>query len=381
MQQLFISSYNIISPLGATGKENFDKLQNGISGVTQHQRTDIDEDPFWASLISDEQMKRYCVEISGKEKYTRFEKLLIASISDAAKNSAINISDTKTVFIFSTTKGNISLLDDETVSEDDERLTLFYSAKKITNYFQNTSKPFVISNACISGSMAILFAQRLLETGQFDNAVVAGADTISKFVFSGFKSFQALSPQRCQPFSLNRDGINLGEAAATLILTKNESDKNLNVVFSGGAITNDANHISGPSRTGEELSNAINQAVYVSGISENEIGFISAHGTATLFNDEMEANAFHRSKLDATPVNSLKGYFGHTLGASGILESVISIISLQKNTVIASAGFIEIGVTQLVNVCTQNLKTNSDHLLKTASGFGGCNAALIFSKY
>lgn len=112
----------------------------------------------------------------------------------------------------------------------------------------------------------------------------------------------------------------------------------------------------------------------------DEIDLISAHGTATIYNDEMEAKAITLAGLQAAPMNSLKGYFGHTLGAAGIIDSVISVHSLKRNTVIPTMGFKTLGVSQPVNICSELLETPLRNCLKTASGFGGCNAAVIFSK-
>ena len=383
MQKVFVESHNLISPLGNTSVENFTQLEDGNSSVKFHNRTDIDDAGFWASIFTEKQIKSFSDEIIDSENYTRFEKLLIASINDCFKKSAIELSSSTTIFIFSTTKGNISLLEQQPELPDlSEKLNLYYSGKIVASYFKNANRPIIISNACTSGIVAILYAKRLLETGQYENAIVAGADTVNRFVFSGFKSFQALSATQCKPFSLNRDGINLGEAGATLFLTtkpKQISDS-VNVQVSGGAVCNDSNHISGPSRTGIELSIAIDKTLEASKISYHDIDFISAHGTATLFNDEMEANAFNLSHLQSVPVNSLKGYFGHTLGAAGLVESIISIQSLKEGIIIPTKGFEELGVSPSINICNQQIKKIMNHCLKTASGFGGCNAAIVFSK-
>jgi len=379
MQPVFVESHNIVSPLGTGSSENFSQLKKGISRVQLHTKIDIDDFPFWASLIEKEQLKTISSEISNTGDYTRFELLLMASIKDALKSSSVDSTNDKTIFIFSTTKGNISLLEQQPASAKlHERINLHHSAKLITDYFNNYNKPIVISNACISGSFAILFAKRLLESSNYENAIVTGGDTISKFVFSGFKSFQTLSPGRCKPFSSDRDGINLGEAAATIILTTKQISNGVRV--SGGAVSNDANHISGPSRTGKELSSAINNAIEMAKISSTDIDFISAHGTATLFNDEMEAKAFNLSHLQDAPVNGLKGYFGHTLGAAGLVESVISILSMKEGVIIPTIGFSESGIFPSINVCRNKIEKEIKHCLKTSSGFGGCNAALVFSK-
>jgi 3-oxoacyl-[acyl-carrier-protein] synthase-1 len=202
---------------------------------------------------------------------------------------------------------------------------------------------------------------------------------ISKFVLSGFQSFQAISPLPCKPFDAARDGINLGEGAGTMILTSNkEHDSGIKVM--GGSVSNDANHISGPSRTGEELNLAISKAMKAAMLKAGDIHLISAHGTATVYNDEMEAKAITLAGMRSAPVNSLKGYYGHTLGAAGLIESIISIQSLKENLVIPTRGFENMGVTQPVNICSSLYSASLQNCLKTASGFGGCNAAMIFSK-
>jgi len=227
--------------------------------------------------------------------------------------------------------------------------------------------------------MGILTGMRLIQGGQYENAVVAGADVISKFVLSGFQSFQAVSAEPCKPFDMDRTGITLGEGAATVVLSSNpEYAGNIKVL--SGAVSNDANHISAPSRTGEELCQAINKTLDAAGVTAADVDFISAHGTATSYNDEMEAKALTLAKLAATPVNSLKGYYGHTLGAAGLVESIISVQSLKQNIVLPTLGFKNMGVPNPINVCTEILQGSFNYCLKTASGFGGCNAAVLFKK-
>jgi 3-oxoacyl-[acyl-carrier-protein] synthase-1 len=201
-------------------------------------------------------------------------------------------------------------------------------------------------------------------------------------VVSGFQSLQAFSPERCRPFDADRKGINLGECAAAVVLTSRPEELNIEprLRISGGGLSNDANHISGPSRTGEELAFAINQAMEEAALTSADIGFISAHGTATLYNDEMEAKAFTLAGMQQIPLNSLKGYFGHTLGAAGVLETALSAQSLLQDELITSAGFQTLGVTHPVNVIRSLESRSLECCLKTASGFGGCNAAIILQK-
>ena len=377
MKDVFIAADNILSPVGLTAAGNFVQLKQLVSGVKKQDNTYLSDQPFYASLFNDVD---FFLEESSKQKYTKFEKLLIASISDALQKSGIDTADKKTVLIISSTKGNISLLETEAYSKDlENRISLNTSAKLVAEHFHFANKPIVISNACISGLVAIISGMRLIQSGQYDHAVIAGADVISKFILSGFQSFQAISTGRCKPFDAARNGINLGEGAGTVILSCNKNYAG-EIKIAGGSISNDANHISGPSRTGEELNFAITKAMEDAHLSANEIDFISAHGTATIYNDEMEANAITLAGLQHVPVNSLKGYFGHTLGAAGIIELIVSVYSLKENIVLPTLGFENPGVTKPINVCRSLYKTLLQNCLKTASGFGGGNAAIVISK-
>jgi 3-oxoacyl-[acyl-carrier-protein] synthase-1 len=365
---VYIIADNIISPLGITTQENFGHLLNGDSGITRHSPGPVHEQPFFASLMAEDKMGVHA------ESYTRFEKIIIHSISSAVNSCAIDITDASTGIVIATTKGNIGLI--ETRNYAAQKLPLHYSAGLIAAHFGNPNTPVVVSNACISGLTALTAGKRLIEAGRFKNVVVTGADIITQFVFSGFNAFQAISSEACKPYDANRSGVTLGEAAATIILSGSASS---GIRISGTGGTNDANHISGPSRTGKELSIAISRAINNAGLINKNIDFISAHGTATVYNDEMEAKAFNNAELGEVPVNSLKGYYGHTLGAAGVLESVIAVQSLKTGIVLPTLGFVTLGVSQPINVVHTLIKKQVNHCLKTASGFGGCNAAVIFS--
>ncbi len=343
---VFVVTDNILSPLGKTTAENFSMLQQNISAVKKHYDQNISSQPFYASLFgANENFIK-----NAKHNYTKFEQLLIASISNALNDADFEVQDEKTVLIISSTKGNIGLLESEENNESlKKKIALTTSARLVSSYFGFANPSVIISNACISGLLAIITGMRLLRSGQYENAVIAGADVISKFIMSGFESFQALSTQICKPFDRFRDGLNLGEGAATIVLSTNKKYKQ-NIKVKGGAVSNDANHISGPSRTGEELACAIKKAMIDAKVSLFDIDFISAHGTATIYNDEMEANAFYLAGLHQTPLNSLKVYYGHTLGAAGIIESIISICSLRQGLMFGTKGYKEGSIVKPLNV-------------------------------
>ncbi|EHQ30852.1 beta-ketoacyl-[acyl-carrier-protein] synthase family protein [Mucilaginibacter paludis] len=372
MADVFVVSDHILSPVGDTTADNFARLKQRVSGIKQHWDKALANEPFYGSLFAQDRFSQ--------STYTQFEQMLISSIGGALQNTGINPGDSNIGLIISSTKGNISLLETEVHTPAlNDRIALHTSGKLVGGYFGFVNQPIVVSNACISGILGMITAMRMIRSGQYETVIVSGADVISKFVLSGFQSFNAISSKPCKPFDAERDGITLGEAAATIILSSNPKYAN-GIRLMGGATSNDANHISAPSRTGAELNQAITSSLNEAGLTSADISFISAHGTATVYNDEMEAKALTLANLQSTPLNSLKGYYGHTLGAAGLIESIISIECLKENLILPTIGFEHIGVPTPVNVCKELTFAPLKHLIKTASGFGGCNGAIIFSK-
>lgn len=372
-------SDNIISPLGFTTVENFDSVVKGVRGMKYHETIFGLPEACTVSLIDNQLIDDRFKAVGGSaERYTKLEKLAILSIHDAISKTDIDVKDEKTIFIFSTTKGNIELLDNHDNTFEKERIYLWRSAELTAQFFGNKNKVKTVSNACISGACAQILAKHILESGHFETAIVVGADVLSKFIISGFQSFKALSIDPCKPFDENRAGLNLGEAAATIIYSVKKPKAINFVALEEGAICNDANHISGPSRTGEGSFLSLQKVMKNS--SADEISFVNAHGTATPYNDEMESIAIQRAGLIDVPVNSLKGYFGHTLGAAGVLESILSIHALFNKKILKSIGFEKQGVSYPIKVTTDNLNSEKKKAIKLLSGFGGCNAAILFKK-
>lgn len=378
MPEVYTSYNNIISSLGFSTKENYSALLLNKTGLKPVKLGKLNE-TFCLSVIDNELIRKAQSDIKNHQLFTKLEKLSILSISDVLNQSGVSLSDPKTLLIYSTTKGNIDLLDASVKQNIDIRRSYLPSmANTIGNYFNAANKPLVLSNACISGILAIVNAKRLITQGLYTNIVVCGGDLITEFVVSGFKSFNALSSDPCKPFDAHRIGINLGEAVSSLLITCDNSVLSPSAMrIVSGASANDANHISGPSRTAEGLFKAIKETM--KNLPEKP-DTINAHGTATPFNDEMESIAFERAELCNVPLNSLKGYYGHTLGAAGVLETIITIEAGHDNKIIKSAGYTEKGVTGKIEVITETISTNINAILKTASGFGGCNAAALFSK-
>jgi len=373
-KEVYITETNCITPIGFDVATNIKNIIGSVSGIQLHQNTDLMKMPFYASIINDEAINSAFAKITSAENNTRLEKMMILALQPIVEKSKL---DERTGFILSTTKGNITALKNPS-SDNFQKAHLGQLAKNIADFFGFTTEPIVVSNACVSGILAVSVAKRLIQAGMFDNIFIVAGDEVSEFVLSGFNSFQAMSDSPCRPYSKNRNGVTLGEATAAVLVSSNK--KNAKIKIIGDGSINDANHISGPSRTGEGLFRSIESALTEAKINANQIDYISAHGTATSFNDEMEAIAFNRLGLENIPVNSLKGFYGHTLGASGLLETVIGIESVLESKLFASLGFDEIGVSQSINIINKNEDKEMNYFLKTASGFGGCNTAVLFEK-
>ncbi|UHO38613.1 beta-ketoacyl synthase [Chryseobacterium capnotolerans] len=377
-KEIYITDYNCVTPLGFDVDSNWNALLAGKSGVDLHKIIES-QDAFYASGINSEKLNEEFDRVFSQidqQTFTRLEKMLLLSMKPLVEKHTIS---EDTALILSTTKGNISLLKNQT--ELPEGVYLSQLAQKIADFFGFKTNPIVVSNACVSGVMAIAVAKNMIQAGRYKDAFVIAGDEISEFVISGFNSFQAIGSEPCKPYDKNRNGINIGEAAAAVYITTEFSeDEKFRFKVLGDSAINDANHISGPSRTGDGLYGSIRNSMMEAKVSAEQIDFISAHGTATLYNDEMESIAFSRMELQNVPLNSMKGYYGHCLGASGLLESIISMESALQNTLIPSKNFEEMGVSEPLNIIKKNQPANIRYILKTASGFGGCNAAIVLEK-
>jgi len=373
--KIFVAGTNIFSPLGETTAQNYNNAIDGKSSVRLVSEKEVCKNPAYLSVFSKDQREK--LEKDVNEKMSRFEKMCFRSLQEAVDNSGITIND-RTGFILTTTKGNVGIIDGSENAEDSE-LVLFSSAEVLAKKLGFFTKPLVISNACISGALGIIIGARMIENGKFDSVVICGGDALSEFVVSGFQTLKAIGSSRCIPFDKNRDGINLGECASTVILSNQaEFAGDDPVVYAGGAFCSDANHISGPSRTAEGLFRSIKKAIDG---NRSNVSFISAHGTATVFNDEMEAIGFDRAELNDVPAFSLKPFLGHTLGAAGLTEVAFSVEALKRGVVPATLGYSEHGVSKDITVLKENLESKElKGFLKTASGFGGCNCALVIKK-
>lgn len=367
---------NIISGLGFTSEQNYRAVREGRSGVELCDSCSRLE-PYMASHIDRRLIDEHFGLLADASLYTALEKAMILSAREAVRMAGIDAASPRTLFVVSTTKGNIELLNNMGHFAD-QRLYLWDTAARVARFFGNPNRPTVVSNACISGVAAQIECARELQCGSFDSVVCVGGDLLSEFIISGFQSFKALSAHHCRPFDAARDGLNLGEAVATIVYVRSESGHAGEVELVTGANHNDANHISGPSRTAEGLYRCLTDILR--DVDTNRISFINAHGTATVYNDRMESIAINRAGLEQVPVNALKWHFGHTLGAAGVLETIVSSHALRQRELLPTLGVETPDTENEVNLSRTLSASDRPMFVKMLSGFGGSNAAILLKR-
>lgn len=352
---------NIISPLGRTSRENYESVKCGRSALRSLEGWKGVPERITASVF---------------DRNYGFEEMVSDSIEAALKGTGVDPSSPRTVLILSTTKGDIESLDPQ---EPERYPGLAAAAGRIAGRFGMVTAPIIVCNACISGGNAQLLAARLLDSSVYDNAIVCGADTVSAFTVSGFLSFKALSPFECRPFDIERLGLNLGEAAATMVFGRSSAGGENLWTLESGALTNDAYHVSAPSPDGDGVCRAI--SAVAEAVLPDDIDCISLHGTATMFNDQMESKAVQRAGLSDVPACALKGYYGHTLGAAGLVETIITMEALEDGVILPTRGFVESGVSGRISLSGDlRASAGKGRFIKVLSGFGGCNCALRYGR-
>jgi len=246
-----------------------------------------------------------------------------------------------------------------------------------------------VSVACASGAMAIALAANMLLDEAAPMVLAGGSDALCPFTLSGFNSLQALDPEPCRPFDQNRNGLNLGEGAAVLVLEtlSNAARRGAGIlaVLRGWAMTNDASHPTAPQKDGIGLALCIQRALEMASCGIEEVGYVNAHGTGTPLNDIAETHAYENAfqgRSRPIPVSSTKSYFGHCLGAAGALEAAITISAMRTSTLYPTLRLTDPIESDQVDWLRGELRRQPLPVAMTVSaGFGGSNAALVFGSY
>lgn len=391
-----VTGMGIISSIGNTVEENLQSLINKKPGISRIQKIDtIHHNAIKVGeidLSNDELFE--ILNLPESNNYSRTALLAEIAAKEAIKNADIkDINKYKTGLISATSVGGMDMNEKFYYSyHDEEKYRKYIDAHSLGDASAKVAKSLginefvtTISTACSSGANAIMLGARMIRSGKLDRVIVGGADCLSKFTINGFKTLMILSETDCKPFDENRTGLNLGEAAAFLVLESDEvvakENKKVLAYVSGYANANDAFHQTASSEDGEGATLAMQKALKVANLSAKNIDYINAHGTATPNNDSSESKAIIRVFDKNIPsFSSTKGYTGHTLAAAGAIEAVYSILAMQHGLVLPNLNFkTPMSDTALIPE-TEVVHKNIDHVLSNSFGFGGNCSTLIFTK-
>ena len=391
-----VTGMGIISSIGNTVEENFQSLislKPGISRIKKINTVHRDAIKVGEIDLTNDELIEF-LDLPKDNNYSRTALLAEVAVVEALKNANISdINNYKTGLISSTSVGGMDMTEKYYYSQFEEIKNRKYieshtagdSTNKIANRIGISDFVTTISTACSSSANAIMLGARMIRSGKLDRVVVGGADCLSKFTINGFKTLMILSETDCKPFDENRTGLNLGEAAAYLVLESDrivkEENKQVLAYVSGYANANDAFHQTASSENGEGAFLAMTQALKVANLVPENIDYINAHGTATPNNDLSESRAIIRVFGDSLPyLSSTKAYTGHTLAAAAAVEAVYSILALRNDVILPNLNFqTAMAETSIVPV-TKILNKKLQHILSNSFGFGGNCSTIIFSK-
>jgi 3-oxoacyl-[acyl-carrier-protein] synthase-1 len=393
---VFIAGLGIITSIGNNLQANLRSLGHEKSGITKMQLlSSIHQDdlPVGEIKCSNEELS---VAVKLSSKLPRTALLSAAAAQEAITDAGWNKNDSpRTGFISANTVGgmdkteNFFTLYSKNAATGRLAEVVYHECGAITELVADSLgiRHFVstVSTACSSSANAIFTGSRMIEAGLLDFALVGGADALTRFTLNGFNTLMILDKEPCRPFDENRHGLNLGEGAAYLLLASETGLKQLNqkpyARISGYANANDAFHQTASSPEGIGSFLAMKGALDKAGLPPSEIDYINLHGTGTQNNDIAEGTAIHRLFGSSIPkISSTKAYTGHTLGASGAVEAVYSILAIQQGIIYPNLRFQTPMKEFSFQPNTRFLKNQRVlNVLSNSFGFGGNCSSLIFS--
>ena len=408
MGKVYVTGMGLVTALGIGVKANRQGLVTGTSGIgyAKHLKSLL-RDQFPAAEVdySTNDLLQF-VAHRGQLQESRLVLLAAIAIQEALESaSPFRLVDNpghatapRTGFINATTVGGMADVEYEYEQMIDpqvprisphlgDSLDCAHGTEELARHFGLTGFIGTVSTACSSSANAIMYGARLIKGGILDRAICGGVDTLTRFTINGFNSLKNIDKNPCKPFDANRNGLNLGEGAAYLVLESEESirksvQKPL-AQLSGYCNFNEAFHPTAPSPDGAGAYQAMLGAIEQAGLQPADISCINAHGTATINNDIAEGHALQRLfGNQVPPFSSTKSFTGHTLAPSGAIEAIYSILSILNNEIYPVLNFEtpmpEIGLIPVTRLVTG---AKNRHVLSNSFGFGGNNASLLFSKY
>ena len=387
-----VTGMGIISAIGNNTEANYRSLFSSKTGIsfpeilnTTHKNIPVGEIKFSNKSLTE------ALELSQNHSFTRAALLGSIAVKEALEQSKITIG-AETGFISGTSVGGIDATENhfKEFTEGKTENSRFirsqhpgFTTEKIAEHFGITGFVSTISTACSSGANAIMMGARMIKTGKLKRVIVGGTDCLTKFTLNGFNSLMILSDKHCRSFDENRNGLNLGEGAAYLVLEAEEELKGKPVLgrIMGYGNANDAFHQTASSENGEGALLAMQEALKIAKIKTGKIDYINAHGTATKNNDLSESRAIQRLFGENVPdFSSTKAFTGHTLAAAGALEAVYSLLSLNKQQIFPNLNFSRTMNETGLEPVTELKEKKLDFILSNSFGFGGNCTSLIFAK-
>ena len=392
-----ITGMGIISAIGNTVEENYVSLVNDKMGITTIENiSTVHSGEIKVGEIKKTNQQLVAeLQLPPDNNFSRTAMIGAIAAKQAVQNANISaINEHRTGLISATSVGGMDMTEAHYYDYfEDKNLIKYISchnggdvAHKIADELGLKGIVTTISTACSSAANAIMLGARLIKSGKLDRVIVGGTDALAKFTINGFKTLMILTDGYNSPFDDNRKGLNLGEAAAFLVLESDEivkkENKKVLARVSGYANANDAFHQTASSENGDGAFLAMEKALQVANLRPEQIDYINVHGTATPNNDLSEGRAIARifGEEKAPDFSSTKPMTGHTLAAAAAIEAVYSVLAIQNNVVFPNLNFKS--PMQEFNLIPQTtLKhKNIEHVLSNSFGFGGNCSTLIFSK-
>ncbi len=396
--QIVITAAGIVSALGVGYNDNLSALLEGRHGLQRPQYLQTIHNDLWIGEVrlSNEMLADALgISLSAKP-YTRTTLLAITAMKELLDQVDVEkLRNENFAFINANTVGGMCSVEDmymQFISEEKngdfvkyiDTLDCAESTKNVTDYFDLDPFTATISTACSSSSNAIIVGARMIAQGLVDKAICGGCDAMSRYTVNGFLSLKNVDKEVCKPFDQNRNGLNLGEGAAFIMLEKEKDAQargaTILAKLSGYNNSNDAYHPTAPSPDGVGALRTMTQVLANANLQARDISYINAHGTATHNNDVAEGKAIEQLFGDAVPFSSTKSFTGHTLAAAGAVEALFSLMALQNNHIFPNLNFENKMEELTIKPVTSAITKPLQHVISNSFGFGGNNVSLIFSK-
>lgn len=390
MKPLSITAKTIVNSCGVGERAMLEALSSNRSGLSQKGYIGLEFDTWLGEVDAIE-----AVEIESELRRYACRNNQLASLSLDADEFRNSVDDAKTrygadrigVFVGTSTSGcaetehAYSYFRHHGVLPDNYNLLCTHNISSLQDYVQRSlglrGPGYAISTACSSSAKVFAAAHRHIATGRCDAAIVGGVDSLCLLTLYGFNSLQLVSSEICRPYDTDRNGINIGEAAGFVLLEPSDFGHG-KVKLKGYGESSDAYHMSTPDPKGDGAAIAMTNALVRAGLEAESIGYINLHGTATHNNDLAEARGLLKVFNDKVICSSTKGFTGHTLGAAGITEAIISMLALEHNILPGNLNINtvdpELGVTPLLKTINKSV----ENVMSNNFGFGGSNCSLIF---